>query len=375
MSKRCVAIILLSFAVLPDRALACTGFCAAAAGRVLVGNNEDDNNPFTVLWFVPAAKGTYGRVYLGYDDFGPQGGMNEKGLWSDAFATAPVEAAASAGKPAPPGNMMEKAMAECATVEEVVRLYSRYDRSFMKGAVLMFADASGDSVVIEPDAMLRKHGRYQAQTNFHQSFAVPEYRCDRFSIATSMLEEAGERISVDLFRRILAATHSEETYPTLYSNVYDLKRRVMYLYHFHDFANVVEIDLARELKKGHRSLRLRTLFPRSVAAEGYFARRAKELERVEPPVASVDPAIYDDYVGRYAFEDGHRVAVLREGRRLMVDSEGAAMGKVEMFPESPTRFFLRMTNVQVTFIRDGDRAVTRVTARINGRDVPGKRVQ
>jgi hypothetical protein len=70
----------------------------------------------------------------------------------------------------------------------------------------------------------------------------------------------------------------------------------MYLYHFHDFANVVEIDLAR---------------------------RARELERVEPPVAAVDPAIYDDYVGRYAFEDGHRVAVLREGRSLMVDSEGA----------------------------------------------------
>ena len=33
-----------------------------------------------------------------------------------------------------------------------------------------------------------------------------------------------------------------------------------------------------------------------------------------------------------------------------------------------------MTNVQVTFIRDGDRGVTRVTARINGRDVPGTRV-
>ena len=112
-----------------------------------------------MLWFVPATQGTYGRVYVGYDDFAPQGGMNEKGLWSDAFATAPVEAAASAGEPAPPGNMMDKAMAECATVEEVVRLYGRYDRSFMKGAVLMFADASGDSVVIEPDAVLRKHGR------------------------------------------------------------------------------------------------------------------------------------------------------------------------------------------------------------------------
>ena len=149
----------------------------------------------------------------------------------------------------------------------------------------------------------------------------------------------------------------------------------MYLYHFHDFANVVEIDLARELRKGHRSLRLRTLFPRSVAAEGYFARRARELGRVEPPVASVDPAYYDDYVGHYAYEDGHRVAVLREGRRLMVDSEGAGIGKVEMSPESATRFFLRMTNVQVTFIRDPDGPVTRVTARIDGRDVPGTRVQ
>jgi hypothetical protein len=371
--KRWAATFLLCLALPAADASACTGFCAAGGGQVLVGNNEDDDNPFTVIWFVPASPGRHGRVFVGYDDFDPQGGMNEKGLWFDAFATAPLEPAPS-GKPAPQRSLVEQAMAECATVEEVVALFERHDRSFMKRFVLMFADASGDSVVIEPGTMLRRRGRFQVQTNFHQSLPLPEYRCDRFAVASSMLEQAGERLSVDLFRRVLAATHSEETYPTLYSNIYDLRQRVMYLYHFHDFANVVELDLATELARGHHSVRLRELFPRSVAAEGYFARRAAAMGRVEPPVATVDPAIYDAYVGRYALEDGHRIAVLREGARLMVDSEGAAMGKVEMFPESGTRFFLRMTNVQVSFFPEGAGPVRRISARVNGREVNGRRV-
>jgi hypothetical protein len=49
-------------------ALACTAFCAVGSGQVLVGNNEDWSNPRTKLWFVPAEPGSYGRVYVGFDD-------------------------------------------------------------------------------------------------------------------------------------------------------------------------------------------------------------------------------------------------------------------------------------------------------------------
>jgi penicillin V acylase-like amidase (Ntn superfamily) len=264
-----IAVVML---LLAARAQACTGFCAAARDLVLAGNNEDYTNPSTRIWFVPGGKGTYGRVYVGFDNLFPQGGMNERGLFFDGFATERVPAVKSAGKETFRGNLADRAMAECGTVEEVIALFEKYDRSFLERGILLFADANGGSVAIEANAIVRKRRRYQVQTNFHQSLVPPEkIRCPRFKIADSMLAQAGEEISVDLFRRILANTHVEGPVSTLYSNVYDLKRRVMYLYHFHNYENVVTIDLAEELKKGPRVLELPSLFPRTYAGEA-FAR-------------------------------------------------------------------------------------------------------
>lgn len=264
----CAVLALLS----PSLAECCTAFCSTGRGLTLAGNNEDYSDPATKIWFVPGEKGRYGRVYVGFGNLFPQGGMNERGLFFDGFAAPRVPAAGSAGKEVYAGNLADRAMAECATAGEVAALFEKYDRSFLEGGILFFADASGDVAIIEPDAILRRKGR-AVQTNFHQSRVKPaEIRCERFKIATRMLEEAGENISVDLFRRILAATHAEGANPTLYSNIYDLQRRVMYLYHFHNFENAVRIDLAAELKKGRRVLDLPALFPRTFAAEA-FARK------------------------------------------------------------------------------------------------------
>src|SRR4029079_709143 len=106
-----------------NQLLACTGFCAVGAdGRVLVGNNEDYDIPRTKLWFVPATPGAYGRMYVGFDDLWPQGGMNERGLFFDGFAALPVRAAGSADLPQYSGNITDAAMGHCCTADEVVGL-------------------------------------------------------------------------------------------------------------------------------------------------------------------------------------------------------------------------------------------------------------
>lgn len=257
------------------RVLACTAFCAVGGGQVLVGNNEDYNIPRTKLWFVPAKPGSYGRMYVGFDDLWPQGGMNERGLWFDGFAAPPVRAAGSADLPSYPGNIVDAAMAQCATVEEVIRLFRGYNRSFLTEAILMFADASGDAVSIEPDAIVRKTGPRFVQTNFHQS-RPQKGRDGRFLAATSMLERAGDRISADLFRDILAATHQDGPSPTLYSNVYDLRARTMRLYLFHDYSRAVTFSLDDELKKGAHTLDIPSLFPKNAAADAYAAAHPPE---------------------------------------------------------------------------------------------------
>jgi len=145
----------------------------------------------------------------------------------------------------------------------------------------MFADAGGDAAVFEGDAILRKQGRFLIQTNFRQSTAkLGEVPCERFRVATAMLESAGGNISIDLFRRILAATHQEGDNPTQYSNIYDLKRRIVYLYHFHNYENVAVIDLARELRKGMHSVAIPSLFPRTYAAEKWAAGHQHALRKL-----------------------------------------------------------------------------------------------
>ena len=255
---------------------ACTAFCALdGAGRVLVGNNEDFNNPRTKIRFVPATPGSYGRMYVGFDDMWPQGGMNERGLWFDGFATPAVKVPPS-DLPSFPGNIVDRAMAECATVEEVVNLFGRYNRAWLNRGVLMFADASGDAVSIEPGTMVRKSRRHFVQTNFYQSRGQAEAPDRRFTIATSMLERAGDDISVDLFRRILAETHQNGAYPTLYSNVYDLQSRTMHLYYFHDFERAVTFNLAEELKKGERVVDIPSLFPPNAEAEAFATKNRRD---------------------------------------------------------------------------------------------------
>jgi hypothetical protein len=78
----------------------------------------------------------------------------------------------------------------------------------------------------------------------------PPYPCWRYTTALDKLSKA-DTYSVELFRDIVKATHQELPYfPTLYSNIYDLKKGLIYVYLYHDFENVVVFDIAAELAKG-----------------------------------------------------------------------------------------------------------------------------
>jgi penicillin V acylase-like amidase (Ntn superfamily) len=244
----------------------CTGFCVSQGETVLVGNNEDWRNRKTKLWYEPASEGTHGRVFFGFDNFYPQGGMNEKGLCFDGFATAPKKVTKSRHKPDFKGdNLLDAIMSQCATVEEVLREFDKYNLESMSRAMLFFADATGDAAIIEGDEVIRKEGSYQVVTNFYQSEVKREdVLCRRYNAADRMLA-ATDDVTIELCKQILDATHQEGRNPTVYSNIYDAKMRLVYLYHLHDFENVVVIDLAEELKKGRRRMDLPALFAKTAA--------------------------------------------------------------------------------------------------------------
>ena len=111
---------------LPRADTSCTVFYASDDQVALGGNNEDYQHPFTKVWFLPPQEGKYGRVYFGFENFVWQGGMNDQGLFFDALAVDQSVQVARGDKPAYPGSLPDKAMAECATVDWVVQLFDHY---------------------------------------------------------------------------------------------------------------------------------------------------------------------------------------------------------------------------------------------------------
>jgi tetratricopeptide (TPR) repeat protein len=259
----------------------CTIVMVATDKVVLAGNNEDWKNPATKIWFVPASKGEYGRVCVGFDDLWVQGGMNDQGLFIDGNALAPTGWKPVVGKPDFPGSVTDRVLALCATVEDAIRLCDKYNIPGLDTARFPIADRTGASVVVEYGRgkvqYVRKTGPYQIATNFVISnLKSGVYPCRRYSIADKMLKNARE-ISLDLVRAVLSATHAEGQYPTVYSNICDLRNGLLYLYNFHDFEQVVAFDLAEELKKGAKTYDLPSLFPVKTNAAYIFA-----LERTLP---------------------------------------------------------------------------------------------
>jgi hypothetical protein len=379
MKKLITAAVLLYFFILPD-AYACTAFLVFDGKRALAGNNEDFWNSKTQMRFVPAQNGKYGGVYFGFDDGFPQGGMNDQGLFFDGFATAPLKVKKSLNKESFRGNLIEKAMEECATVDEVVALFDRYNLQILERAMLMFGDRHGDSVIIEGDEFLRKEGKFQVVTNFYQSRTAPGgVSCDRFKIATTMLEKA-DAYTVNLCRRVLAAVHNEIGAPTQYSNIYDLNSGIVYLYHFHNFENEVKLNLEKELEKGARTVEIASLFPRTFAAEAFKQRKAKEVreEREKRRAKKMDPALLEDYLGKYQvdpkLEPETFFELVRKGdslNALLPDGE-----RLELIPEGKDRFFqiIDFGSVNLTFFRNEEGKVVALDRELLGQKVRCEKV-
>jgi tetratricopeptide (TPR) repeat protein len=83
----------------------------------------------------------------------------------------------------------------------------------------------------------------------------------------------------------LSATHQEDQYPTVYSNICDLKNGIFYLYNFHNFEEVVKFKLEEELKKGRKVYDIPSLFSIKTHMAYVFDRQrtipaSEELTRI-----------------------------------------------------------------------------------------------
>ena len=273
----------------------CTIFSAAIGDRVLFGNNEDYYISKTFLWTEPATNEIYGCIYLGFKDYSHQGGINEKGLCFDANALPKSKINPHDELSLPPNY--EKPyeniilwipvliLRKAATVEEAIEIAKKYQRINwypISGNIkyqLNFADAKGDAVVISVDengelAFTKKNENenFLISTNYNKSNPenALEYPCERYNITEEKLKQikTENSLTVDLFKSILDTVHEKGIFNrTLYSNIFDLKNGIIYMYYKHQYNEVVVLNVKEELAKEHFNIRIRDLFSKETTGK------------------------------------------------------------------------------------------------------------
>jgi CubicO group peptidase (beta-lactamase class C family) len=106
---------------------------------------------------------------------------------------------------------------------------------------------------------------------------------------------------------------------------------------------------------------------------------AQVFERTDKPLPSprrevkLDPAKYDRLAGEYELAPDFTITILRRGDKLVSRATGQA--EVELFPESETRFFLKVVDAQVDFTLDAAGAVTGLVLHQGGQDLPARKIR
>jgi CubicO group peptidase (beta-lactamase class C family) len=85
----------------------------------------------------------------------------------------------------------------------------------------------------------------------------------------------------------------------------------------------------------------------------------------------LDPALLDQYVGRYALGDALEINVFRQDDKLMAKVPGQPAFRI--FPESETEFFYRVVDAKISFVRDDDGQINKLILHQHGLDLPAWR--
>ncbi len=115
-----------------------------------------------------------------------------------------------------------------------------------------------------------------------------------------------------------------------------------------------------------------------VNQEGQKDLAKRVEEKIEPAKerkeAKVDPKVFDRYIGRYELSPNFILTITRDGDYLFAQATG--QGSFEIFPESETEFFAKITDLQITFQTAGrqDRAMGLVVHQL-GRNTAAKSLE
>ena len=110
--------------------------------------------------------------------------------------------------------------------------------------------------------------------------------------------------------------------------------------------------------------------PDSIASNlAALAQGEKVVLPSERKEITVSPAILEKYVGTYQLTPNFDIAVTLENGQLITQATG--QGKLPMFAESETKFFLKVVDAEVEFFKNDKGEVTYLILHQGGQDMKG----
>jgi CubicO group peptidase (beta-lactamase class C family) len=90
-------------------------------------------------------------------------------------------------------------------------------------------------------------------------------------------------------------------------------------------------------------------------------------------VVNLDPGVFDQYVGKYELAPNFIMTVSRDGGRFITQATGQK--PIEIFPLSETKFFPKVLEAEITFVKSADGTVTGLMLTQNGRTTNAKKIE
>jgi hypothetical protein len=88
---------------------------------------------------------------------------------------------------------------------------------------------------------------------------------------------------------------------------------------------------------------------------------------------TIDPKLFDGYVGQYQLAPNFILTITREGDALFAQATGQP--KAQIFPKGVREYFYKIVDAQIIFVTDSAGRAISLTLHQNGADIPAKRVQ
>jgi CubicO group peptidase (beta-lactamase class C family) len=108
-------------------------------------------------------------------------------------------------------------------------------------------------------------------------------------------------------------------------------------------------------------------------AHGIAALYNPDLAPAEHKEATIDPRILDDYAGEYQLLPGSVLTITHSGDQLWLRTTDQQ--RIQLFPESPTEFFVKVADVQVTFVKDASGQIIYLVVHQAGLDRQARRLK